>query len=283
MGDRQYATCRITYAVPDHDAGDDWVRLEQPDWQEPPDGGLFAWLKEKKLSLTLANVLDYQEQYRSQCNQDGTLEIEIFAYKSRPDLAYAMSASYGELTEQPTKDQADKVEYVSIGMDDGYTLDTVPTGAVSAEWEGQVRGTDGSVITPAPAITVNGQKLSWGVKCKGKLKIKYTADRDVWILTLTPRTGDDVDREDKSTLYASTVTAFWGNGEYYDHDVDLPDLSGYCGRDGDTTVGDDDDDDDEDCVRHVIVRDPCTEEIIDEFDEPMQCPDAGDGTDEEGA
>lgn len=280
MGDRQYTTCRITYAVPDQDqySGDDRVWIEQPPYPERPAGGLFEWLKTNNLSLTLANVLDYQEQYRSQCNQDGTLEIEIFAYKSRPDLAYTMSASYGELTAQPTKDQADKVQFEQIGMEDSFTLDYVPAGDITASWEGPVRATDGSVITPSPEITVDGQDMTWGVICKGTLKLKFAVDRDAWILTLVPRTGADVDREDKSTLYSSTVTAFWGDGEYYNHDVELPDLEGYCGGDGDTSVGDDDDDDEE-CVRHVIVRDPCTDEILDEFDEPMQCPDDA-GTDE---
>lgn len=267
----QYAVCRITYAVPEPDGsatGDDWLRLEQPEWQEPPEGGLFPWLRANNLELNLTTLSEYVAMYRSQCSMDGSLEVEIFVYCSRDDLNYTISASYGELSEA-TSDVADAVEYIDIGMEASHTLDTVPDGAITASWQGKVFGIDGSEILPVPVITVNGLELSWGVRCLGQIKLAYSANRLVHILTIVPRTGEDVDPEDPSTAYASTVTAFWGDGEYEQLEVNLPDLNGNCNRDGGTSG---DDDDDEGCVRHVIMRDPCTDEILEEFDEAIPCP-----------
>lgn len=263
---------RIGYVSPDafSGSGDDWLRLEQPPWPERPAGGIFAWLREQGKELTIATVLEYQEQYLSQCNADGTLEIEILLYRSRDDLEYRISASYGTLSE-PTMDQAAVVDYIDIGMESGYQLDTVPEGTVAASWEGPVYAADGGQITPPPAITVSGQQLSWGVICLGQLKVQYTANRRVHILTLTPRTGADVNAEDKETLYKSTVTAFWGEGNYEQLEVDLPDLSGYCaGRGSNTNI--DDDDDAGDCYDLHIKYHQCTGEEISRELVAVPCP-----------
>lgn len=272
---------RIGYVSPDAyaDTGEDWLRLEQPPWPERPAGGIFAWLREQGKELTTATILEYQEQYRSQCDDDGTLEVQIYVYRSREDLEYKISASYGELSDA-TMDQADVVDYVDIGMESSYSIDTVPDGSVSASWEGPVYAADGSLITPPPSIAVAGQVLSWGVVCLGQLKVQYRAVRRVHILTLTPRTGADVDTENRETLYKSTVTAFYGVGQYEQLEVDLPDLSGYCnGRTGSTSI--DDDDDEATCYDLYIKYHRCTGEEISRDLVPVPCP--GDDPAEEEA
>lgn len=268
-----YVTLRITRRLPDADDGDglysgDWLRLEQAPWLEPPDGGFLEWMTDNGLGLSLATLEQYWSEYKSFCDDDGVLEVEVYVYRSRLDLPYTLTASFGELASGAVG-EASRTEYVSVALEDSYELDVAVSGAVSAEWEGPVQDSTGSEISP-PTITQSGNVLSWGIEVAGTLQLQYNEERTVHILTITPRTGEDVDAENPDSAYQSTVRAFWGEGELEELDVEVPELSGNCGGTG---VSVDDDDDDEQCVRKTYIVDPCTLEVLSTRTETIACPD----------
>lgn len=267
-----YKTFRIVRRQPDPEDlyGGDWLRLEQPEWLSPPDGGFFGWLLSSDKGLSLETLQEYWSTYKSFCNDDGVLEVEIYVYRSRLDLEYILKADHGELAEGAVG-TADRVRYVPVQMVDSIELDVPVEGDITTSWEGPVSDQNGDEIE-GPERTIAGQKISFPFKVAGTLKVSFTEVRVVHILTITPRTGEDVDPERPSTAYQSTVRAFWGLGQYEEHEVDLPDMSGNCNRDSGSTSGGDSGGDDEDCVRRVLLVDPCTLDIKDDYTESMACP-----------
>ena len=269
----EFTTLRINRAEPDVLDLGDWLRIEQPEWPEASGAGFAAWLVTEGKGLSIASYAEYYSQYNSHCEGDGSLTVEIQIHRSRPDLPYAASASYGELSEKYIH-QASFKQSRTVSRAKSIDLEVEVVGIVSAAWEGPLFGIDGVEISPPPPITVAGSELSWGVELSGVLRLDYTEEHDAYTLTITPREAGDFEADDPEGAYQSTVFAVWAGG-VESHDVDLPDMDGYCGG-GSRVIINPDDPDDGKCVRHHILVDPCDGSVIKEWDEQISCP--GDGT-----
>jgi len=249
---------------------EDWLEIVQPEWPEPPDGGFLGWLLQTGKGLTLATVQEYFGQYKSHCADDGSCEIEIQVHRSRPDLDYAITASYGDLSEKFLH-TGEHIYSMDVDQTDSIDLEREIVGGVSASWEGEVIAEDLSFINPKPAISQDGSVLSWGVVCTGTLRLKYAEEHDTYILTIVPRTGADVDPNDLETAYQSTVTALYAGGRPVRHEVDLPDMTGYCNG-GSSAIIDPDDPDEGGCYDLYIKRHKCTGEEISRKLVSVPCP-----------
>ena len=239
---------------------DDWLEIEQPEWPEAPEGGFLAWIVQTGKQMTLANIQEYFAKYKSHCSEDGSLEVELWVHLSRPDLAYAITASYGELSEK-FQASGEHTYSLTVEQTDHVDLERQITGEIKRSWEGGVIGEDLSFITPPPEISQDGSVLSWGVICTGTLRLSYTEEHDTYFLMIVPRTGEDVDPNVLDTAYQSTVTAVYKGGAPVTHEVELPDMTGYCGGGGSTSI--DPDDEEGDCYDLYIKYHKCTgKEII---------------------
>jgi hypothetical protein len=288
----EFTTLRINRVEPDlaDQFEGDWLRIEQPEWSTPPDGGFLDWLQQNNQQLrndqirndqinnellNLASINQYFSVYKSSCMDDGSLEVEIQIHRSRLDLAYTLTTSYGELSDRFVHTAAHK-ESRTIEGESSLDLQQQIVGALLTTWEGPVYGMDGIQILPPPPISVQGSVLSFGRKVVGVLRLAYSEQHDTYILTVEPRPAGEYEADNIEAAYQATVIAIWGGGQIESHDVDLPDMSGNCnGYGSGVRVNPDDDDDDdpdgEKCYNHVILVDPCTLEIVDEWDEEVAC------------
>lgn len=271
----EFNNLRITYK---NGAGDDWLRLEQPDWPEEPEGGFLAWLVASGRGLNLATVNEYFDQYKSHCMEDGSCEVELQVHCSRADLPYVLSTSFGELS-GPFAHTADKNESVTISGVAELQLDYRLAGELSAGWEGPVYDVAGRRLDPPPEIMVAGTKLSFGQSVAGVLRFSYTAEYDAYLLTIEPRVAGNYEADRIETAYQATAMAVWSGGVVA-HEVELPSMSGYCrGGGGSSTTTDPDDpaaDDPDQCFDLYITKHKCTGEIINERKVPVPCPEEDD-------
>jgi len=249
---------------------DDWLEIEQPEWPEAPEGGFLAWIVQTGKQMTLANIQEYFAKYKSHCSEDGSLEVELWVHLSRPDLAYAITASYGELSQRFQADAAEHTYSITVEQTDHLDLERQIAGQIKAVWEGGVIGEDLGFITPKPTITQEGSVLSWGVICTGTLRLSYAEEHDTYFLKIKPRTGDDVDPNDLDTAYQSTVIAVYKGGAPVTHEVELPDMSGNCSGGGSVSV--DPDDEEGDCYDLYIKYHKCTGEEISRELVRVACP-----------
>lgn len=250
-------------------SSDDYLRLEQAPWLEAPDGGFLEWMTDNDLGLSLETLQEYWSTYKSFCGDDQVLEIEIYVYRSRIDLPYTLTASYGELSEGAVG-SAPRTVYENIGMASSHQLDVETDSGITASWQGEVFDNSGTSIA-APVINQLDNTLSWSEEVVGTLQLQYDEVRTVHILTITPRDNEDIDPENPDSAYESVVRAFWA-GDYQELEVELPDMSGSCGGAGNTSSSGDE----EQCVRKRIVVDPCTLEVKSTTTEAMVCPEEDD-------
>jgi hypothetical protein len=253
----------------------DWLTLTQPPWEEEPAGGFAAWAQEEGNTVTIETFAEYFEKYNSQCSEDGHLDVDIQVRKSRADLPYTISASYGALT-GPMMENDEISSSVTVEGESSVDLETEVSGTVQASWEGPVYDADNNSIVPVPKISVDGSILSFYlgkelVEVTGTLRLGYTEAYDLYILTIFPRDAGTYDADDDATAYQSTVMAVY-NGGIETLEVDLPDMTGNCG--GSNLIVDPDDDDDSDqCYDLYVTRHKCTNEIISEELRRVDCPD----------
>jgi len=265
-------------------SGDDWLEIVQPEWEDIDESGFGDWLEANNKTFPQVGGLAYIDamfkllaEYRSNCDEDGCLDVELQVHKSREDLPYRLVASWGELSEKYSHETT-VTESIDVEMEESTTIQRTLTNQIgSASWDGSVFDAYGNEIEPPPEITLSGSTYSWSQKVIGTLRVKYTERHDAYVLTITPRESGEYDPENPETAYESTVRAFWqdadGDPHVETHEVDLPDLTGNCGSANINVSIGPGDDDDEQCVRHVIVVDPCdSTKIIEEYDEPMECP-----------
>lgn len=249
---------------------DDWLNLEQVEFTEATSAGFLAWVQEKKFKLTVSNSFSLLEQFKSHCNDEGCLEVQIKVHKSRPDLDYNIFPTYGELSAKFVHTET-HTKSITVMMETSTSLDQIISSA-TAVWEGPVLDITGAVITP-PTVSWHGEKLSWARKVAGVLRVTWTESHDAYVLTLKPREEGNYDPENLDTAYESTVFAV--HGASVEHlEIDLPDLSGNCQGGVSHNVRPKDDDDKEKCVRLVVIVDPCSGEVKDQYEEPMACPEA---------
>lgn len=269
--------------------GDDWLRLEQPEWREPGAVGFSDWLAANNKSLPVgasmsyyyARLNQYWEEYISFCSADGGLEVELEVHRSRLDLGYVLRLSHGELSERFVVERERKLSE-TILMADSFELEHYVTGPVSAFWEGAVYDSHGAPI-PAPVVGFAGGVLYWGQKVVGSLRLAYTEVHDQYVLTLSPRPVEEVDPERPESAFESTVLAFWGSEQVVSHEVDLPEIKGNCsghGAGGSVSVSfgpGEDEDGREKCYRLHKLVDPCSGEQLDEWLEEIDCPEDDEG------
>lgn len=266
----EFVSLRINRTEPELEGSPgDWLRIEQPEWKDPPSGGFLAWVVASGRGLSIATYAEYASEYYSHCEKDGELTVEIQIHRSRPDLPYSISTSYGELSEKYIH-HANFKRSQTVSMAKSLDLKAQIVGQVSAVWEGAVFDLNGMTVSPPPPISVSGSVLSWGEDVSGVLRLSYTEEHDAYTLAITPREPGEYEVGSLENAYESTVFAVWAGGAET-HDVDLPDMDGYCGG-GSRTFIDQDDPDKEKCVRHNILVDACTLEVIREWDDQIACP-----------
>lgn len=271
MADRQHQNIGMSLVSPESllTRLDDWLEIEQKPWPEKPDGGFIAWAFANGKELTPANGLIYYNQFKSHCLEDGSCEVELWIHKSRTDLNYAITASYGELGERKVS-TGEKVYSENISKTDHLDLERQIVGTVSAAWEGKVVAEDLSYIEPPPKITQDGSLLTWGVICSGTLRLKFTEEHDAYVLTIAPRPAGEFDPQDISTAYQSTVTAVFEGGDPVVHEVDLPAMEGHCNGGDSSSV--DPDDEDGACYDLYVKKHECTGKKISQELVRVPCP-----------
>ncbi|MFT5728750.1 MAG: hypothetical protein ACI8PB_002906 [Desulforhopalus sp.] len=285
----EFTTLRINRAEPepeDLDDGDgfgpgfdnDWLHITQAPYEKPSmmGSGFTDWLNANSYGLDLGSVFERAAQYQSACEDDGSCTVELQIRKSRSDLGYTLKATYGELSPKMSH-SANRQTSVVVSQTKELDLETNISGSVTAAWDERVEviGFDGSVLMPPPAITQEGSLLTWDVEVyAGSIRLSYTESYDVYTLTISPREPGEYESDDPEGAYQSTVFAVWGGG-VETLEIDLPEMEGNCSGGGIVLVNPDDPDgDDEKCYRHNILVDPCTREIIKEWDEEIACPQA---------
>lgn len=276
----EFAACRL-YLVneppPDYE-GDDWIKIVQPDEPDKPASGFADWLTENNKGLTLGNIQEYFSQYNSQCNEDGSVRIELQVHRSRADLEYTLITSYGVL-EGPYQNEEQVKTTVEVEGETSYVIQRELAGGVKWSWDGPVV-VGNSIAQAVPQVVQQGQILGFGDKeVSGTLRLEYTQSPETWFLVLMPREQTEYDADDPEGAYKATVRAVWA-GEPVSHEVDLPDMEGNClhwGTQGSVNPEDPDDPDDPDgekCYIRKLLLDPCTYEK--ESDRLVQTPCSGD-------
>lgn len=255
------------------DSGD-WLKIIQPEWPEEPAGGFFAWAIANGHSFKNSNLMEYYAMFRSHCAKDGVLEVELQIHRSRSDLNYTLTTSYGELSDCYLHTAEIKTSITIEGKSE-LNLERQVLGEIGAVWEGPVYDMAGAQILPPPLIRQSGSVLSFGLQVVGVLRVAYTQEYDAYILTVTPRVEGDYAADDREGAYQATVMAIWG-GQVESHDIDLPDMSGFCGSNSALKINPDNDDDGGGCVKHIILVNPCTKAIVREWDENIPCPESAD-------
>jgi hypothetical protein len=253
-------------------AANDWLRIEQPAWNDPTADGFYEWVVSSGKELDFDTVSETLAEYNSHCEEDGSLTVEIQIHRSRDDLNYAISASYGELSGTYVHNSSTK-KSVTVSKATSIDLKVQVAGSVSASWEGAVYGTDNSVVSPPPAITADGSVLSWGdEKVSGVLRLSYESGYDAYTLTIIPRDSSEYESDDPNGAYQSTVFAVWEGGAP-SHEVNLPDMSGYCNGGSSLKVNPDDEDTDT-CYDLYVKRHKCTNKLISQELKSVACPEA---------
>lgn len=242
-----------------------------------------AWLK-----------LEQEEDYigfpleNSPCLH-GRLVVAVRVYRSAAELEYTLDLSHGELGDTPEaiEEEVEQSQFLNLAT----SLDLSREGCLDllwAVWEGTVRDSAGTIVANPPTFgqpgsapagpgafgrptvpQVSGMSFSngvlqWPMPLHGTLRVRFLTGYDRWQITLTPRAGMSRAKEE---AYESTLSAFYvGRAENLDLDISFD-----CGGSG----GDDDENegDDEQCYKHIIEVDPCTNEPTgNEWDEVVDCP-----------
>ena len=263
-----YTTLRITRTEPTAADLGDWLRIEQADYEKPTSDGFGNWLSLNGRGYSIDTLMDNWSQYQSQCEDDGSLTVEIRVFKSRPDLQYDAHVSYGALSDRYVHEEKHQ-ESKAVQQANRLDLQVQIVGAISASWEGVVFDTSGGMIVPPPEIVVSNSVLYFGEdEVSGVVRLSYTEEHDAYTLTITPRPADQFEADNPEGAYQSTFFATWAGG-VESQDVNLPDNLNSCNYSVKVTSGGQDK---EKCVRHNILVDPCTMAVIKEWDEQIACP-----------
>ncbi|MDX9896853.1 MAG: hypothetical protein RBS34_15495 [Desulfofustis sp.] len=286
-----------------------WLRLEQAPLPTKAAGDFQAWFQEQYggdwSKYNPAEVMQFWEEFKSLCNEEGEFTAEIWVHKSADDLPYRLDATRGRwLYDEPQGADDQKTQQLAIRQESSTRIDGENVQRIiCAQWEGNVYDELGAQIIPRPRIQVDTEThvLSWGRPVTGTLRVVYLVEYDVWYLVISPRTatGDSVgsyageggegaggssndgsgyglavcteayDEDQPGGVYAATVYGVYAGG-IEELEVETPDLTGNCRGGG----GDDDDDDEEpECYKLKIKYHKCTGEKISEDLIRVPCPD----------
>lgn len=247
----------------------DRLWIVQPEWPEAQDSGFIAWVRALGIGMSINNIGSLLSRYKSHCGDaDGSLEVEIQIHRSRPNLDYVATASYGDLAAGVLQ-LVDIKQSVTFDGKSEVDMERLFVGQVSAVWEGPVYDLAGGLVSPPPSVRVDGSKLVTGLEVVGSLRISATIEYYLHILTIMPRPEGDYDPADRDTAYQSTVMAIY-SGKVETHDVDLPDMTGNC--QGGVAGKANPDDGDGGCVRLVKVAHPCSGQVVEQWTEKIPCP-----------
>lgn len=240
-------------------------------------------------------------------------------HKSRPDLDYSISASFGELSPSAEVVEGSKNESHTIRGTDYLELDIIPTTVPNAIWEGKVYNVKGEVISnPEVEYNERTNRLTWNEPVIGVLRVEFDSSYDLYTLVLIPRTNSDVEgslgadglgpsvpityvpqtstidqvsdnifavqdalseafaEKNAETSYQSTIIATWGEGNFETLEIEVSPDDQTCmelAYDNKTVDDDDDDEPVEQCYELHRLYDPCTKELLDEWEETVPCGD----------
>ncbi len=241
-----YATCRIVYAK------------EKPAGAEDTGGGADGDNRLEISQLTEVEPYDHCQ------NDDRRLEIELEVIKSPDTITYDISPTYGTIT-GPVVAEREKQETVEIEGKSSYQLPRHVGDDLQCSWEGEIFDEAGRV-DGAVAIRRQGQLLDFGRYIWGTLRLIYHYTPETYTLRLLPRNEGQFDSGDFASAYHSTVRLLWDQ-EPVTLEIDVDGLK-RCPYD---TMQVDPDEDDERCYHHIIEVDPCTKEVLREWDEVVPC------------
>jgi len=264
---------------PDSEYYGDWLRLSQKPYEEKSMSDFDQWLIDNEFGYAVETLPQQMEIYKSVCEEiTGELKVTIEVHRSRSDLNYTISASYGILS--PAIGRTSSInESINVNGEDSKELGLVVSDNTSAEWEGDVVSSDGSFLNPKPEISISDNEAFFGSEVTGTFRLSGRSLYDEYVLTITPRLSGFYDSEKPESAYQSTVVALWGGG-VETLVVTMPDMTGNCLEavwGGDVVIDPDDDDDEEEkCIRLIEVRDPCTGDLISSREEQISCPEETD-------
>jgi len=276
-------------------SGDDWISIDQPEWVTKNAANFATWLATQETDGTMADTVNLYEQYRSECNGDATLDVEIRVYKSTSDLEYTLTATKGDLSDKSIVEDDYETETIAVQCASTHDLGKPINDIAAACWIGPVYDSTGSPIS-GPEIEYEGSVLDFGESVWGSLKIKYGTEYDEYTLTIDPQEeetetegsgtlcdssqfeddDDDDDDEDVTENYESTVIAWWA-GPPASHEVELPDMIGNCTGGVAVTITSGEGDDR--CYKKIITVGRCSGQVLNTRYEEISCDDVPETTD----
>lgn len=255
----------ITFNGTSSTASGDSLRIEQSKWKTYGASQFGQYLVEigwfNGPPHEYSEYFRVQEEYNSHCQSDGSIVTEIAVHKSRADLPYLLVCSWGILSKKLVTER-EHIESITWDLTDEYEFDKKVTDVEVAYWESKVYNEDGEVIyndddpggkaggvlflpgstesdplvvvvggskTLKPTFSEATGKLLLDKKVFGVMRVKYTAEYDIYQLKILPRADGFFDTNDRISAYESKVIAFF-DGQVVVHDVELPDLNAVtCG------------------------------------------------------
>ena len=157
----------LSYVSPDKSwQTDDFVLLEQEpitvDQNVLTKAGLVDLLSYLVLQTPVAE---------SRCVPPGVLDTNIFAYPSRPDLAYSVGLSHGELGKRSIL-IIDFAESIQCNLETTLNTKYPPLSITGYQWVGDAYDREGSIIA-RPAVTIGAHGLILAAPIYGTLVILY--------------------------------------------------------------------------------------------------------------
>jgi len=183
----------------------DLLQIEQEDWGE----GVGYVSKVMAMSLIINMFMDVSQEIQTPVcgiEEDGTMQVIVNVYPLQRDLNYKLLASYGSLSSK-TVDVFDYQELLIFNGTSSGSLRYHSLDIKSAEWEGDVFGDGGDVITPS--FDIDGDNVTVGSNINGVLLVEYTVERHQYTLSVAPR--DDAEK----SKYSATVYGLYEGGLSY--------------------------------------------------------------------
>jgi hypothetical protein len=114
-------------------------------------------------------------------------EYRIFAYPSRPDLAFIVGTSHGTLS-TPIIETVEFTEALQCDMKTELTPKYPVVDIIRFDWVGDAYGLQGDVVS-RPILTDNGETIGVSVPVYGTVLVTYTVFRHVYTLDIHPLEG----------------------------------------------------------------------------------------------
>ena len=180
---------------------DDFVRLEQEPWDP-----YVGFLTQFGVLAYLNAILFEGEEPEPYCGGE-SFTLTVYAYPSRPDLAYVAGCSWGTLGPRRVQ-EASYTEAIQCDLQLEPEL-TYPALEVERySWVGDAYSPAGDVLA-RPEVTIAGTGIRIAEKVYGTLLVTYRLVRHLYSLAITPRPDAEENR------LQSFVYACWTGGNVY--------------------------------------------------------------------